>query len=143
MSTSGRNTSRRRSSTTSRGAPGLRVRYDLYDSNEPVLEKLQSGVADYDIVVPSDYMVRILVQLKLVRPLAKARLKNLGNLDPRFLDKNFDPHNRTRCPTSGARPASATTGGKPAARSTAGPLSSTPPTKGGSSCSTTCASVSP
>jgi spermidine/putrescine-binding protein len=72
---------------------GIAVRYDLYDSNEPVLEKLQSGVADYDLVVPSDYMVRILIQLKLLRPLDKARLKNLGNLDPRFLDKEFDPHN--------------------------------------------------
>ena len=47
-------------------------------------------MADYDLVVPSDYMVRILVQLKLVRPLEKSRLKNLGNLDSRFLDKNFD-----------------------------------------------------
>ncbi len=69
------------------------MQYDLYDSNEPVLEKLQSGVAAYDLVVPSDYMVRILIHLKLVRPLEKARLKNLGNLDPRFLDQEFDPGN--------------------------------------------------
>ena len=73
---------------------GIVVHYDLYDSNEPVLEKLQSGVADYDLVVPSDYMVRILVHLKLLRPLDRARLKNFGNLDPRFLDKQFDPEER-------------------------------------------------
>jgi spermidine/putrescine-binding protein len=72
---------------------GIEVKYDLYDSNEPVLEKLQSGVADYDLVVPSDYMVRILAHLKLLRPLDRARLKNFGNLDPRFLDKEFDPKN--------------------------------------------------
>ena len=72
---------------------GISVRYDLYDSNEPVLAKLQSGVADYDLVVPSDYMVRILSQLKLLRPIDKTRLKNLGNLDPRFLDQEFDPGN--------------------------------------------------
>lgn len=72
---------------------GIAVNYDLYDSNEPVLEKLQSGVAAYDLVVPSDYMVRILIQLKLLRPLDKTRLKNLGNLDPRFLDQEFDPGN--------------------------------------------------
>ena len=74
------------------------MRYDLYDSNEPVLAKLQSGVADYDLVVPSDYMVRILSQLKLLRPIDKARLKNLGNLDPRFLDKEFDPGNTYSLP---------------------------------------------
>ena len=92
-STSGRSTCRRRSSTSSRAAPGSRCNFDLYDSNEAVLEKLQSGVADYDLVVPSDYMVRILIHLKLLRPLDQARLKNLGNLDPRFLDKEFDPKN--------------------------------------------------
>ena len=77
---------------------GIEVRYDLYDSNEPVLAKLQSGVADYDLVVPSDYMVRILVQSKLLRPLEKARLRNLGNLDPRFLDQDFDPGNAYSLP---------------------------------------------
>jgi spermidine/putrescine-binding protein len=77
---------------------GIEVRYDLYDSNEPVLEKLQSGVADYDLVVPSDYMVRILVHLKLLRPLDRSRLKNLGNLDPHFMDKEFDPKNAYSLP---------------------------------------------
>ena len=77
---------------------GIAVRYDLYDSNESVLAKLQSGVADYDLVVPSDYMVRILIHLKLVKPLEKGRLHNLGNLDPRFLDKTFDPGNRYSIP---------------------------------------------
>ncbi|HWZ84868.1 MAG TPA: spermidine/putrescine ABC transporter substrate-binding protein [Thermoanaerobaculia bacterium] len=77
---------------------GIAVHYDLYDSNEPVLEKLQSGVADYDLVVPSDYMVRILIELKLLRPLDRARLKNLKNLDPRFLDKQFDPGNAYSLP---------------------------------------------
>ena len=55
-------------------------------------------MADYDLVVPSDYMVRILAHLKLLRPLDKARLKNLGNLDPRFLDRKFDPHNAYSLP---------------------------------------------
>ena len=77
---------------------GIAVRYDLYDSNEPVLEKLQSGVADYDLVVPSDYMVRILIQLKLLRPLDKTRLPHWSNLDPRFLDKEFDPKNEYSLP---------------------------------------------
>jgi spermidine/putrescine-binding protein len=77
---------------------GIAVHYDLYDSNEAVLAKLESGVADYDLVVPSDYMVRILAHLKLLRPLDKARLKNFGNLDPRFLDKGFDPKNAYSLP---------------------------------------------
>ena len=77
---------------------GIAVHYDLYDSNEPVLEKLQSGVADYDLVVPSDYMVRILIHLDLLKPLERERLQGLGNLDPRFLNKGFDPANRYSLP---------------------------------------------
>jgi spermidine/putrescine-binding protein len=77
---------------------GIAVSYDLYDSNEAVLAKLESGVADYDLVVPSDYMVRILIHQGLLRPLEKGRLKNAGNLDPRFLDKGFDPGNAYSLP---------------------------------------------
>src|SRR4029453_13184705 len=53
---------------------------------------------DYDLVVPSDYMVRILSQLKLLRPIDKRRLKNVGNLDPRFLNQEFDPGNTYSLP---------------------------------------------
>src|SRR5205807_10464193 len=40
---------------------GVRIEVDTYSSNEALLEKLQSGVADYDLVVPSDYMLQVLV----------------------------------------------------------------------------------
>ena len=77
---------------------GIVVHYDLYDSNEAVLAKLESGVADYDLVVPSDYMVRILIHLKLLRPLDQSRVSKWSNLDPRFLDKGFDPKNAYSLP---------------------------------------------
>ncbi len=77
---------------------GIDYNFDLYDSNEALLEKLQSGVADYDLVVPSDYMVRILIAEGLIQPLDHARLPNLANLDQRFLDKAFDPGNRYTFP---------------------------------------------
>ena len=77
---------------------GIAVHSDLYDSNELVLEKLKSGVADYDLVVPSDYMVRILIHRNLLQPLDRARLQGLSNLDPRFLNRGFDPANRYSFP---------------------------------------------
>ena len=45
---------------------GVRVNVELYDSNEAMLAKLQTGVASYDIVVPSDYMIEILRQNDLL-----------------------------------------------------------------------------
>jgi len=72
---------------------GIKVNVDTYDSNEAILEKLQSGVADYDLVVPSDYMMKTLIPEGLVRTLDHARLPNFKNLDPRFLDQQYDPKN--------------------------------------------------
>ena len=77
---------------------GVEVTVDLYDSNEALLAKLQSGVADYDLVVPSDYMMRILVHEGLLQPLDKTKIATLANLDPRFLDQDFDRGNRYSLP---------------------------------------------
>jgi spermidine/putrescine-binding protein len=72
---------------------GIHANVDTYDSNEAVLAKLQSGVADYDVAVPSDYMLQILIPQGLVRPLDHGRLPHLKNLDPRFLNQKYDPGN--------------------------------------------------
>ncbi len=77
---------------------GIRVRYDTYDSNEALLEKLQSGVADYDIVVPSDYMVQILSAEGLIQEIDHSRISTWGHLDPKFLNKDFDPDNKFSMP---------------------------------------------
>lgn len=71
-----------------------KVNYDLYDSNEALLSKLQGGNVGYDIVVPSDYMVQILIQQRLLAPLDKTRLPNAwANVDHRFMGLPFDPGN--------------------------------------------------
>jgi spermidine/putrescine transport system permease protein len=71
-----------------------KVNYDLYDSNEALLTKLQAGNVDYDLVVPSDYMVEILIRQGLISKLDKSQIPNAwANTDPRFLDLPFDPHN--------------------------------------------------
>jgi len=77
---------------------GIKVKFDVYDSNEAVLEKLASGASDYDIVVPTDYMVRILAKQGLLRPLDHAKLTNLGNVSARFRDLPFDPGNAHSVP---------------------------------------------
>jgi spermidine/putrescine-binding protein len=77
---------------------GIRVEVDTYSSNEALLEKLQSGVADYDLVVPSDYMLQAMVAQRLLRPLDRRRLPGFANLEPRLLDRKFDPGNRFSLP---------------------------------------------
>ncbi|MBD9257744.1 MAG: spermidine/putrescine ABC transporter substrate-binding protein, partial [Faecalibacterium sp.] len=36
---------------------GIKVNYTTFDSNESMYAKLKSGAANYDVVIPSDYMV--------------------------------------------------------------------------------------
>src|SRR5262249_18146672 len=77
---------------------GITAHVDTYDSNEALLEKMQSGVADYDIVVPSDYMVRILNIQGLLERLDPQRLPNVKNLNARFRNLSFDPNNEHSIP---------------------------------------------
>lgn len=77
---------------------GIHVNYDTYDSNEALLEKLQSGVADYDLVVPSDYMVTILRNEGLVQEIDHTKITTWDNLNPKFLNKKFDPENKYSIP---------------------------------------------
>ena len=77
---------------------GAKINIELYDSNEALLAKLQSGGASYDIVVPSDYMVQVLREQGLLRELDRDRLGNFSNLDPRLLGLPFDPRNEYSVP---------------------------------------------
>lgn len=76
-----------------------KVNYDLYDSNEALLAKLQAGNSNYDLVTPSDYMVQILVQQGLLAKLHREAIPNVwANSDPKFLDLPFDRQNAYSVP---------------------------------------------
>lgn len=77
---------------------GVRVRYDNFSSNSELLAKLQAGASGYDIAVPSDYMVQIMINLGLVQPLRMENIPNFENIDPRFRNLPFDPDNEFSIP---------------------------------------------
>ena len=61
---------------------GIKVRYDVFDSNEILHAKLVAGKSGYDIVVPSSYWAKIQADGGLLRKLDKSQLPNLKNMDP-------------------------------------------------------------
>lgn len=69
---------------------GIRVVEDKFASNEDMLAKLQSGAGGYDVVVPSDYAVRILVRQGLLAKLDHKNLPNLQNISQRFRNPEYD-----------------------------------------------------
>ncbi len=69
---------------------GVDVVESFYESNEAMLAQLQSGVA-YDLVVPSDYMIAIMIAEGLLLPLQKDAIPNIGNLAEDFQAPPYDP----------------------------------------------------
>ena len=77
--------------------PEIQIQYDLYDSNESMLAKMEGG-ATYDIIFPSDYAVEKLVKMDLLQELDHSKLPNMENLGEQFLDRAFDPGNKYSVP---------------------------------------------
>lgn len=77
---------------------GIEATVSVMESNEQLLSKLAGGGNEFDVVSPSDYMVRRLASQKLVQKLDRAKLTNYANLDPAFLGKNFDTANEVSVP---------------------------------------------
>ena len=74
---------------------GIKVRYDVFDSNEILHAKLMAKNTGYDIVVPSSNWAKMQIDGGLHQKLDKSKLPNLKNLDPNILAQmaNLDPGN--------------------------------------------------
>jgi spermidine/putrescine transport system substrate-binding protein len=70
---------------------GVKVIEDTFASNEELLAKLQAGATGYDLIIPSDYMVEIMIEEDLLAELNKENIPNIENLDELFTDPPFDP----------------------------------------------------
>ena len=69
-----------------------------YSDNEEMLAKLAAGAKGYDVIVPTGNAVQALIRGNRLQPLDKAKLPNIKNVDPAFLDTKFDPGNRYSVP---------------------------------------------
>lgn len=68
------------------------VKVDSYASNEEMYAKLRAGAKGYDIVVPSQDYVSIMIQQGMFRELDQARFTNRRHINPLVLEKaTYDP----------------------------------------------------
>lgn len=77
-----------------------KVRYDNFSNNEELLAKLQAGVKGYDVIVPSDYTVRLLIAGNLLLELDKTLVPNLKNISGDFLNAPYDEGGKHTVPYS-------------------------------------------
>ncbi|MGG6270117.1 ABC transporter substrate-binding protein [Leptolyngbya sp. AN03gr2] len=86
---------------TFRAKTGIKVTFDVFDSNETMLATFQAGKAGiYSIIYPSDYKVTQMKGLGYLSELDHLRLESLSNLLPRFQNTIHDPGNRYSVPVS-------------------------------------------
>lgn len=69
---------------------GVDIVETFYDSNETMLAQIQAGVV-YDLIVPSDYMVNIMIDEGLLMPLSMDAVPNVENLGDQFVNLPYDP----------------------------------------------------
>ncbi|HEX7200250.1 MAG TPA: extracellular solute-binding protein, partial [Dongiaceae bacterium] len=74
---------------------GIKVNYDVYDSNETLETKLLTGHTGYDVVVPSGGFLGKQIQAGVFQTLDKSKLPNLKNMDPDIQKRlaQHDPDN--------------------------------------------------
>ena len=65
---------------------GIKVVYDVFDSNEVLEAKMLTGASGYDVVVPSIEFMARQIQAGVFAAVDKAELTNYGNLDENILE---------------------------------------------------------
>ena len=72
---------------------GIQVNYTTFDSNESLYSKLAGGGADYDVIIPSDYMISKLIAEDMLAPLDFSNIPNFQYVDQPFKNPDYDPQN--------------------------------------------------
>ena len=73
-----------------------------YDSNDTALAKIKAGGHGFDIVVPSGTYIPIFVGEGLLMKSNPNEMENFENMDPRWVDVEFDPAANIPCRGNGA-----------------------------------------
>jgi len=74
---------------------GIKVVYDVFDSNELLETKLLAGGSGYDVVVPTGPFLARQIQAGVFQKLDKSKLPNLTNMWPDVMERlaKYDPGN--------------------------------------------------
>ena len=77
---------------------GITVNYQTVESNEALYALLKAGAGDYDVIVPSDYMISRLIAENMLEELDYSNIPNFELIDERFKNLSYDPENKYTVP---------------------------------------------
>jgi len=72
---------------------GIQVNYVEYESNEELIETVRNGDSGYDLAIPSDYAVSILIRQGALEEIDLLEVPNFRNIGHEFKNPAFDPGN--------------------------------------------------
>ena len=76
----------------------VKVNYTTYASNEDMYAKLKSGAVKYDIVIPSDYMIELMIEEDMLEEIYFSNIPNYQYIDENYRNLFYDPDNKYSVP---------------------------------------------
>jgi len=77
---------------------GVKINHDEYSSNEEMYAKLSAGGTSFDLILPTDYIVALMVSQGMLQKWDKSKLGIMDNIGVGFKDLPFDPGNEYTIP---------------------------------------------
>lgn len=77
---------------------GIKVRYDTYASNEDMYVKIKQNTDNYDVIVPSDYMIERMIKEGLLAKIDFNNIPNFSGIEDSIKYPEFDPTNEYSVP---------------------------------------------
>jgi len=69
---------------------GIKVNLDYMNDSEELLSRLMMGVSGYDLIVPTGYIVKIMIENDLLSPIDHSLFTNYSGIDPAYTKLEFD-----------------------------------------------------
>jgi len=76
----------------------VKINHDEYSSNEEMYAKLSAGGTTFDLVLPTDYIISLMISQGMLEKWDKGKLGIMDNIDSGFKDLPFDPGNEYTIP---------------------------------------------
>ena len=70
---------------------GIKVHYSEYQNNEEMYSILKSGIATYDVIIPSDYMISRMIDEGMLEELDFSNIPNIDLIDDAYKYLEYDP----------------------------------------------------
>lgn len=70
---------------------GIKVNYSTFSSNETMYSVLKTGGSDYDVIIPSDYMISRLISENMLEKLDYSNIPNNSLIDDQYKKLEYDP----------------------------------------------------